>query len=88
MARGGQVKALATTTHQDAAHLRPKSRPSAESGMTGLEFASWYGVWAPRSLSSEVADWLNTAFNEANPRSLPAQVAFAELGQEPVNENA
>jgi tripartite-type tricarboxylate transporter receptor subunit TctC len=84
MARGGQVKALAITTPKRSA-LAPEIPTSAESGMTGLEFASWYGVWAPRSLLSEVADWLNTAFNEAT-RELGRTGRFAELGQEPVTE--
>jgi tripartite-type tricarboxylate transporter receptor subunit TctC len=53
--------------------------------MKGLEFASWYGVWAPRGLPSEVTAWLNTAFNEAT-RDLARTGRFAELGQEPVIE--
>jgi tripartite-type tricarboxylate transporter receptor subunit TctC len=84
MARGGQVKALAITTPKRSA-LAPEIPTSAESGMKGLEFASWYGVWAPRSLSSEVAAWLNTAFNAAT-RELARAGRFAELGQEPVSE--
>jgi tripartite-type tricarboxylate transporter receptor subunit TctC len=84
MARGGQVKALAITTPKRSA-LAPEIPTSAESGMKGLEFASWYGAWAARSLSSEVAAWLNTAFNEAT-RELARTGRFAELGQEPVNE--
>jgi tripartite-type tricarboxylate transporter receptor subunit TctC len=84
MARGGQVKALAITTPKRSA-LAPEIPTSAEGGMKGLEFASWYGVWAPRSLSSEVAAWLNTAFNAAT-RELARTGRFAEFGQEPVSE--
>jgi tripartite-type tricarboxylate transporter receptor subunit TctC len=84
MARGGQIKALAITTPKRSA-LAPEIPTSAESGMKELEFASWYGVWAHRSLSSEVAAWLNTAFNDAT-RELAHAGRFAELGQEPVNE--
>jgi tripartite-type tricarboxylate transporter receptor subunit TctC len=84
MARGGQVKALAITTPKRSA-LAPEIPTAAESGMKGLEFASWYGVWAPRGVPSEVAAWLNTAFNEAT-RDLARAGRFAELGQEPVTE--
>jgi tripartite-type tricarboxylate transporter receptor subunit TctC len=82
MARGGTVKALAITTPKRSA-LAPEILTAAESGMKGLEFASWYGVWAPRSLPNDVATWLNTAFNDAT-RDLARTGRFAELGQEPV----
>jgi tripartite-type tricarboxylate transporter receptor subunit TctC len=84
MARGGQVKALAITTAKRSA-LAPEIPTAAESGMKGLEFASWYGAWAPRGVPREVAAWLNTAFNEAT-RDLARAGRFAELGQEPVTE--
>jgi tripartite-type tricarboxylate transporter receptor subunit TctC len=84
MARGGQIKALAITTPKRST-LAAEIPTAAESGMKGLEFASWYGVWAPRSLPSELAAWLNTAFNEAT-RELARGGRFSELGQEPVTE--
>jgi tripartite-type tricarboxylate transporter receptor subunit TctC len=84
MARGGQVKTLAITTPKRSS-LAPDIPTAAESGMKGLEFASWYGVWAPRSLPNELAGWLHTAFNEAT-RDLARAGRFAELGQEPVIE--
>lgn len=84
VARGGQVKALAITTPKRSA-LAPEIPTAAESGMKGLEFASWYGAWGPRSLPSDVAAWLNAAFNEAT-RDLARAGRFAELGQEPVAE--
>lgn len=84
MARGGQVKALAITTPGRSA-LAPDIPTAAESGMKGLEFASWYGVWGPPGLPGDVTAWLNTAFNEAT-RELARSGRFAELGQEPVVE--
>jgi len=84
MARGGQVKALAITAGKRSP-LAPEIRTAAESGMKGLEFASWYGAWAARGLPGELAAWLNTAFNEAT-RELARTGRFAELGQEPVIE--
>lgn len=83
-ARSGKVKALAITTPKRSA-LAPDIPTAAESGMKGLEFASWYGVWAPRNVPSEVAAWLNTAFNEMT-RELARTGRFAQLGQEPVVE--
>jgi tripartite-type tricarboxylate transporter receptor subunit TctC len=84
MALGGQVKALAITAPKRSV-LALEIPTAAESGMKGLEFASWYGVWAPRSLPSELAAWLNTAFNEAT-QELDRSGRFAELGQAPVTE--
>ena len=81
-ARGGQVKALAITTPQRSA-LAPDIPTAAESGMTGLEFVSWYGFWGPKGLPPEVVAWINTAANAAT-RDLVKSGRFAELGQEPV----
>jgi tripartite-type tricarboxylate transporter receptor subunit TctC len=83
-ARSGKVKALAITTPKRSA-LAPEIPTAAESGMKGLEFASWYGVWAPRDLPGALAAWLNTAFNEST-RELARTGRFAQLGQEPVVE--
>ena len=81
-ARGGQVKALAITTPRRSA-LAPDIPTAAESGMTGLEFVSWYGFWGPKGLPAEVVAWINTAANAAT-RDLVKTGRFAELGQEPV----
>ena len=81
-ARGGQVKALAITTPKRSA-LAPDIPTAAESGMTGLEFVSWYGFWGPKGLPPEVVAWINTAANAAT-RDLVKSGRFAELGQEPV----
>jgi tripartite-type tricarboxylate transporter receptor subunit TctC len=81
-ARGGQVKALAITTPTRSA-LAPDIPTAAESGMTGLEFVSWYGFWGPKGLPAEIVGWINTAANAAT-RDLVKSGRFAELGQEPV----
>jgi tripartite-type tricarboxylate transporter receptor subunit TctC len=82
-ARGGQVKALATTTAKRSA-LAPDIPTAAESGMNNLEFASWYGFWGPKALPAEVVTWLNTAINDAT-AELTKAGRFAALGQEPVS---
>jgi tripartite-type tricarboxylate transporter receptor subunit TctC len=81
-ARAGKVKALATTTAKRSA-LAPDIPTAAESGMSGLEFASWYGVWGPKGMAAEVVTWLNSAIN-ATTATLTKEGRFAKLGQEPV----
>jgi tripartite-type tricarboxylate transporter receptor subunit TctC len=81
-ARSGQVKGLATTTAKRSP-LAPDIPTAAESGMTGLEFASWYGFWGPKGLPNEVVTWLNKAVNEATV-DLDKAGRLAKLGQEPV----
>jgi tripartite-type tricarboxylate transporter receptor subunit TctC len=81
-ARSGQVKGLATTTAKRSP-LAPDIPTAAESGMTGLEFASWYGFWGPKGLPDEVVSWLNQAVNEATV-DLDKAGRLAKLGLQPV----
>ena len=64
-ARSGQVKGLAITTAKRSA-LAPDIPTAAESGMNGLEFASWYGIWASKGVPAEVEDewnrWYSTIY--------------------------
>ena len=53
------------------------------SGMNGLEFASWYGFWAPKGVPAEVVTWLNKAANEATVE-IDKAGRFAKLGMESV----
>lgn len=82
MARGGYVKPLAITAAKRTT-LAPEIPTAAESGMPGLEFASWYGVWGPKGLPREIVAWLNAAFAEATVE-LAASGRLIELGIEPV----
>ena len=84
MARGGNVKPLAITAAKRIG-LAPDIPVASESGMPGLEFASWYGVWGPKSLPANIVGWLNAAFNEAT-QELAASGRLAELGIVPVKE--
>ena len=81
-ARSGQVKGLATTTAKRSP-LAPDIPTAAESGMNGLEFASWYGFWGPQGLPAEVVSWLNAAVNEATVE-LTKTGRLAKLGLEAV----
>jgi tripartite-type tricarboxylate transporter receptor subunit TctC len=85
-ARGGSVKALALTSAKRSS-LAPDVLTSAESGMPGLEFASWYGVWGPKGLPDSVIGWLNSACNEAT-RELAAAGRLVALGIEPVAQTS
>jgi tripartite-type tricarboxylate transporter receptor subunit TctC len=76
------VKGLATTTAKRSP-LAPDIPTAAESGMTGLELASWYGFWGPKGLPDEVVTWLNKAVNEAT-IDLDKAGRLAKLGLEPV----
>jgi tripartite-type tricarboxylate transporter receptor subunit TctC len=81
-ARSGQVKGLAITTAKRSP-LAPDIPTAAESGMKGLEFASWYGFWAPKGVPDEVVSWLNTAVNAAT-AEIDKAGRFAKLGMQPV----
>jgi tripartite-type tricarboxylate transporter receptor subunit TctC len=48
MAKGGGVKALAVTTTKRSA-ISPDIPTAAESGVPGLDVASWYGMWGPKA---------------------------------------
>jgi tripartite-type tricarboxylate transporter receptor subunit TctC len=80
-ARGGAVKALATTTAKRSA-LAPEIPTAVESGMPNLEYASWYGFWGPKGMPADVVSWLNGAVNEAT-GELAKAGRLATLGQEP-----
>jgi len=54
LAAAGKIKALAVTAKKRVA-AAPDIPTVAESGMTGFEFVSWYGLWGPKGLPAEVA---------------------------------
>jgi tripartite-type tricarboxylate transporter receptor subunit TctC len=86
MAREGKVRALAmTSAHRSA--LAPDVPTAGESGMAGLEFASWYGVWGPKGMPPGAVSWLNQAINGAT-AAIAASGRFAQLGQDPVQETS
>jgi tripartite-type tricarboxylate transporter receptor subunit TctC len=54
LAASGKIKALAVTSLKRAA-AAPDIPTIAESGMTGFEFSSWYGLWGPKGLPADIA---------------------------------
>ena len=60
----------------------PEIPTAAESGLPGLEFSSWYGLWGPKNMPAETVAWLNTAMADGT-RELAAG-RLAALGIEPI----
>ena len=57
LAQGGKIKALGITSLKRAA-AAPDIPTVEESGMTGFAFVSWYGLWGPKNLPTDVANKL------------------------------
>ncbi len=83
-AAGGTVKAIAITTPKRSG-LAPNLNTSAESGMPGMEFVSWYGMWGPNGMPADVTAQLNKMVNAAV-AELTKDGRFAKLGVEGVQE--
>jgi tripartite-type tricarboxylate transporter receptor subunit TctC len=78
--KDGKLKALAITGRNRSA-LAPELPTVAESGLPGFESTTWFGLYAPKGLTPEVAAKLNTEVNAAL-RSPEVQSGFARLGAE------
>lgn len=63
LAQGGQIKALAITSATRTS-IAPEVPTVAEAGMSGTEFASWYGLWGPAKLPSDIASKLETTIEK------------------------
>lgn len=85
MARDGKVKGLAVTSAQRT-KLAPDIPTVAESGLTGFDHASWYGLWGPKEMSPDVVAALNQMANNAV-KQLESEGRLAKLGIEPVVED-
>ena len=59
LAQGGKIKELAITSAKRLASA-PEIPTVAESGMTGFEFVSWYGLWAPKGLPNDLVEKLQS----------------------------
>jgi tripartite-type tricarboxylate transporter receptor subunit TctC len=80
----GRLKALAVTSPRRSP-VAPDVPTAAESGLPGLEFFSWYGVWGPRGLPEPIVARVSAALAEAVRE--PAVVErMTSLGFEPVVE--
>jgi tripartite-type tricarboxylate transporter receptor subunit TctC len=62
----------------------PDVPTAAESGLAGLEFSSWYGLWGPKDLPKDIVKRVNAVLVEAVRE--PAVVEkLTTLGFEPVS---
>src|SRR3954469_24037530 len=64
LAAAGKIKALAVTSLTRVA-AAPNIPTIAESGMTGFEFTSWYGLWGPKGLPADITAKLQAEIAKA-----------------------
>src|ERR1700721_2819552 len=81
LAKAGNIKALAITSVKRIA-IAPEIPTVAESGMKALDFASWYGIWAPKGLPAELVTRIQTEVSRIAQRP-DVKEQFARLGFEP-----
>jgi tripartite-type tricarboxylate transporter receptor subunit TctC len=82
LAKAGNIKALAITSLKRIA-IAPEIPTVAESGMKELDFASWYGMWAPKGLPAELVTKIQTEVAKLVERP-DIKEQFASLGFEPI----
>jgi tripartite-type tricarboxylate transporter receptor subunit TctC len=82
LAQTGKIKALAVTSAKRVG-AAPEIPTVAESGATGFDFLSWYGLWGPKGLPADIAAKLQAAIAAiaVEPR---AKGRLALLGFEPI----
>lgn len=78
LAKAGNIKALAVTSLKRVA-TAPDIPTVAEAGMTGFDFSSWYGLWAPKGFSPELVTKLRDEVSRIVERPEVKQ-RFAALG--------
>jgi tripartite-type tricarboxylate transporter receptor subunit TctC len=76
--RAGSVKALAILSPQRSASM-PDIPSAAESGVSGLYIAGWFGLFAPKGAPPDVVKKLNIAMVQSLADPM-LQTRFAELG--------
>ena len=86
MAKSGKVRPIAISSAKRST-LMPDVATFKESGLPSFDYASWYGVWAPRDTPADRIALLNAAINTAT-KELAKSGALAGLGIEPVTESA
>ncbi len=84
MAQEKKVMGLAVTTAKRS-KLAPEYPTATESGLPGMDHASWYGVWGPKGMPADLVSKLNAAINGAVAQ-LDKDGKLAKVGIEPANE--
>lgn len=86
LAKAGKIKALAVTSTKRVA-IAPEIPTVAESGMTGFDFASWYGLWGPKDMPADlVAQIQAQVVKIVNQPEVKDR--FATLGFEPIGSTS
>jgi tripartite-type tricarboxylate transporter receptor subunit TctC len=57
----------------------------SESGLAGMDHSSWYGVWGPKKLPTQLVADLNGMINDTV-KTLDGEGQLAKLGIAPVSE--
>jgi len=79
--RAGKLRAFAVTTVQRAPAL-PEVPTMAESGVSGFDVSTWFGILAPARTPAPIVSRLNEAFTAAL-RSPEMRERLARMGAEP-----
>jgi len=86
LATSGKIKALAVTSLKRTG-AAPNIPTIAESGMTGFDFSSWYGLWGPKGLPADVTARLQAeiakALAQPEIRERLASLGFEAIGSTP-----
>lgn len=86
LAAAGKIKALAVTSMKRVA-AAPDIPTIAESGMTGFDFSSWYGLWGPKGLPADITAKLQAeivkALAQPDIRERLATLGFEAIGSTP-----
>jgi tripartite-type tricarboxylate transporter receptor subunit TctC len=86
LAQSGKIKALAVTSTKRVA-AAPDIPTIAESGMTGFDFASWYGLWGPKGLPDDITAKLQNeaakALAQPDVRERLGLLGFEPIGSTP-----
>ena len=85
LAQGGKIKALGLTSLKRAA-AAPDIPTVEESGMKGFAFVSWYGLWGPKNLPTDLSNTLQAEI--AKVLALPdVKQRLNALGFEPIGSD-
>jgi tripartite-type tricarboxylate transporter receptor subunit TctC len=86
LAKAGNIKALAITSRKRVP-AAPDIPTVEESGMTGFDFASWYGLWGPKGLPADVVNKLQAEIArlvaQPDTRGRLALLGFEPIGSSP-----
>ena len=86
LAASGKIKALAVTSSKRVA-AAPDIPTIAESGMTGFDFSSWYGLWGPKGLPADITAKLQAEVAKAlaapDVKERLAVLGFEAIGSTP-----